>query len=49
MIYDEYTIRLSEHCFNVCETLKDALQGRNLGDFRESERAAMGGLGRCVS
>lgn len=48
MIGDEYAIRLSEYCFDVCEALKDALRGKNPCDLGESEKTKVQNLERCV-
>jgi hypothetical protein len=46
-IRDSDSTQLSEYCFGVCETLKDAVQGK-VGDLEESEKAGMEDLERCV-
>ena len=41
-------MELSEYCFNMCETLKTAIQGRDVDDLSESERMAFKELERCI-
>ena len=41
MTRDKDSVRLSEYCFSVCETLKNAIQGRDVGDLSESEKVGM--------
>lgn len=48
MINDADSVRLSEYCFVACQTLKNAIQGKGDGDLNESEKMAIGDLGRCV-
>ena len=48
MIDDEHAIRLTEYCFNACETLKGALHGKNPCDLSESEKMGVQNLDRCV-
>ena len=43
------SVQLSEHCFNACEVLKTAVQGKNPDDLSESVRKALQDLGRCVN
>ena len=51
MIHDEDSVRLSEYCFNVCETLKNVTQWKNADDFDESgdEKTALENLKRCAT
>lgn len=46
MTRDKDSVQLSEYCFSVCETLKDGIQRRNIGDLSESEKVGMGDLER---
>ena len=48
MVEDGYAVHLSKYCFNVCETLKDAIQGENQCGFCRSESIVMGDLARCA-
>ena len=48
MIDDKDSVQLSEYCFNVCEVLKTAIQGRNTDSLDESVKAALVDLERCV-
>jgi len=48
MIDDRDSVQLSEYCFDVCEVLKTAVQGRNVDSLSESVRAALEDLERCV-
>lgn len=48
MIDDRYVVHLSEYCFNVCETLKNTIQGRNQTDLNESEKMVLEGLERAM-
>ena len=48
MIDDRYVVHLSEYCFNVCETLKNTIQGRNRSDLNELEKMTLEDLERCV-
>lgn len=48
MIDNEYAIQLSGQCFDVCETLRGALQGKYPGNLSESERMAIVNLDRCA-
>ena len=48
MIDDEYATQLSEYCFNLCETLKGALHGRNPCDLSEPEKIGVQTLEKCV-
>ncbi|KAF9786165.1 kinase-like domain-containing protein [Thelephora terrestris] len=48
MIDDEHAMQLSECCFNACETMKGALQGKNPSDLTESEKATMENLERLI-
>ena len=46
MIDDKDSVQLSEYCFNVCEVLKTAVQGRNADSLDESVRVALEDLER---
>lgn len=46
MIIDEEAVRLSEYCFNACETLKTAISGDYLN---ESVKTALEDLNGCVN
>ena len=48
MIDDNDSVQLSEYCFNVCEVLKDTIQGRSADNLNESVRAALEDLKRCA-
>ena len=48
MIDDKESVQLSEYCFNVCEVLKGAVQGKNADGLNESVRGALEDLERCV-
>ena len=48
MIDDRYIVHLSKYCFNVCETLKNMIQGRNRSDLNELEKMTLEDLERCV-
>ena len=48
MIDDEDSMQLSEYCFNVCATLENAIQGKNVGDLNKYVRMALEDLERCV-
>ena len=48
MVADEDSLKLSEYCFNVCDVLKTAIQGKGVDDLNKSVRTALGGLERCV-
>ena len=48
MINDKDSVQLSEFCFNVCEVLKTAVQGRDVDSLDESVRVALEDLKRCV-
>ena len=48
MIDDKDSMQLSEYCFNVCEVLKDAVQGRDADSLDESVREALQDLERCA-
>jgi hypothetical protein len=48
MIDNKDSVQLSEYCFNVCETLKTAIQGRNADDLNGPVRAILEDLERCV-
>ena len=49
MIDKKASMKLSEHCSNVCETLKTKTQGRNTDDIEESVRMGPGNLERCAN
>lgn len=49
MIGNKDSVQLSEYCFNVCELLKTAIEGKNADDLAESERKALEDLERSVS
>ena len=46
MVDDKDSVQLSEYCFNVCEVLKTAVQGRDADSLDESVRAALEDLER---
>lgn len=46
MIENKESVQLSEQCFNVCEILMDAIQGKDAGDLNDSETMAMKDLDR---
>ena len=48
MIDDKDSVQLSEYCFNVCEVLKAAVQGKNADTLNDSVRVALEDLERCV-
>jgi len=49
MIDDEDSVQLAGYCFNVCEVLGTATQGKdNTDDLHESVRTGLGRLERCV-
>ena len=48
MTDDKYVVQLSEYCFNVCETLKNTIKGKNLSDLSEPEKIVVDDLERCV-
>ena len=41
MINNKDSVQLSESCFNVCEVLDTAIQGKNAGSLNESVRTAL--------
>ena len=41
MIENKESMQLSEQCFNVCESLMDAIQGKDADDLNDSEKIAM--------
>ena len=41
-------MELSEYYFNMCETLKTAIQGKDVDNLSESERMALKELERCI-
>jgi len=47
MVDNKDAVQLSEYCFNVCEVVKTAIQGKNTDD--ESVRMALKDLGRYVN
>ena len=49
MVDNKYSVRLSEYCFDVCETLHNALQGKNAGDLGEIEKMVVEDLERYVN
>jgi len=48
MLHNENSVLLSEYCFNVCEALNIAIQGRSVDDLNEPVRTALDDLGRWV-
>jgi len=48
MVDDKDTVQLSEYCFNTCEVLKTAVQGKDVNSLNESVRVALEDLERCV-
>ena len=48
MIDDKDYLQLSEYCFNVCEVLKTAIQGKTADTSNESVSKATEDLERCV-
>jgi hypothetical protein len=48
MIDDEYFVQLSEYCFDVCETLRNAISGKNAGNLVEFERMVVEYLERYI-
>ena len=46
MVDDKDSVQLFEYCLSVRETLRSAIQGKNLGDPKESEKVAMDDLDR---
>ena len=48
MIKNEFSVQLSEECFNVCETLKTKIPGGNVEDLSESVRIILEDLEKCV-
>jgi len=48
MIDNRDSVQLSEYCFNVCEAVKVALEGKNADDLSESIEVALADLERCV-
>lgn len=48
MIDNSDSVQLSEYCFNMCEALEPAIEGRNADDLNESVRRAFEDLERCV-
>ena len=49
MINDEGSIELSKHCFDMCETLETAIQGKGVGDLSEPMKMALEDSERCVN
>ena len=48
MVKNEFSVQLSEECFNVCETLKTKIPGGNVEDLSESVRIILEDLEECV-
>lgn len=48
MVGNNDSVQLSEYCFNVCEALKTAIQGKGVEDLSESVRVALKDSERCV-
>jgi hypothetical protein len=48
MVHDKDSVQLAEYCFDVCEALKTATQGKNADDLGESVRTALEDSERCV-
>ena len=48
MIDNKDYLELSEYCFNICEVLKTAIQGKNVDDLDESVRKTLENLERWV-
>jgi hypothetical protein len=48
MIDDRDSVQLSEYCFNICETLKTTIGGKDADDPNKLVRAALEDLERCV-
>jgi len=48
MVDDNDSVQLSEYCFNACEVLKTAVQGKDVNSLDESVRVALEDLQRCV-
>ena len=48
MIDDKDSLQLSGYCFNVCEMLEMAIQGKDVGDLDESVRKGLDDLERCA-
>ena len=48
MVDDKDSVQLAEYCFDVCEALKTATQGKNADDLGESVRTALEDSERCV-
>lgn len=46
MINNEDSVQLSEYCFNMCETLETAIQGKKADDLGESVKVALKDLER---
>jgi len=49
LIDDKDSVQLSEYCFDVCDVLKTAIQGRDVDGLDESVRTALEDLERCVN
>jgi len=39
-------VQLAEYCFNVCDVVEAAIQGKNVNDLKQSARTALEDLGR---
>ena len=48
MANNKNSAKLSEFCFEMCETLKIAIQGRNADEFSKSMKVALAEIERCV-
>lgn len=48
MIDNRDSVELSDYCFNVCEVLKTAIQGKSVDNLDEPVRKALEDLERCV-
>ena len=48
MIANRASVQLSDYCFNVCESLRVAIQEENINDLNESARTAFEDLERCT-
>ena len=46
MVANEDSVQLSDYCFDVCEVLKAAIQGRSTGSLSEATKTALEDLGR---
>ena len=45
---DKDSVQLSEYCFDACEALNTAIQGKNADDLNESAKMALKDLERCI-